>query len=202
MRRQRFVEAFHATAGNEGGSGRLHGDSDLNPDMLARRALVPAAVLVPVVDRSDTLTVLFTRRTDDLPEHAGQICFPGGRIEADDASPEDAALRETEEEIGLPRRHVEVLGRLDDYMTGSGFSITPVVGIVAPPFTLTPHIREVAETFEVPLDFLLDPANHQRRERIIAGRDRHFYAMPYEGYFIWGATAGMLINLCQRLSRS
>jgi len=87
-------------------------------------------------------------------------------------------------------------------MTGSGFSITPVVGVVAPPFTLTPQVREVAETFEVPLDFLLDPANHQRHERIIAGRDRHFYAMPYEGYFIWGATAGMLINLYQRLSRS
>ena len=133
MKRQRFVEAFRATAGGDGSAERLHGDSDLNPEMVARRALVPAAVLVPVVDRSDTLTVLFTRRTDDLPEHAGQICFPGGRIEPDDTSPEDAALRETEEEIGLPRRHVEVLGRLDDYMTGSGFSITPVVGVVAPP---------------------------------------------------------------------
>jgi len=201
MRRRRFVEEFHATAGGQGGADRLHGDSDLNPDMVARRALVPAAVLVPVVDRKDALTVLFTRRTDDLPEHAGQICFPGGRIEPDDASPEDAALRETEEEIGLDRRHIEVLGRLDDYMTGSGFSITPVVGVVAPPFTLTPQVREVAEAFEVPLAFLLDPANHQRHERIIAGRDRHFYAMPYEGYFIWGATAGMLINLYQRLNR-
>jgi 8-oxo-dGTP pyrophosphatase MutT (NUDIX family) len=201
MRRKQFIEEFRATAGRDGAAaGRLRGDSDLNPDMAAGRALVPAAVLVPVVDREDGLTVLFTRRTDDLPEHAGQICFPGGRIEPGDAGPEDAALRETEEEIGLDRRHVEVLGRLDGYKTGSGFSITPVVGLVTPPFTLTPHAGEVAEAFEVPLAFLLDAANHQRHERIIAGRDRHFYAIPYEGYFIWGATAGMLINLYQRLN--
>ncbi|MDX9862991.1 MAG: CoA pyrophosphatase [Rhodospirillales bacterium] len=201
MRRRQFVDWFRATAWREGDDpgGRLRGDSDLDFDTAARRALVPAAVLVPVIDRRDMLTVLFTRRTDDLPEHAGQICFPGGRIESDDASPEDAALRETEEEIGLSRHHVEVLGRLDDYATRSGFSITPVVGMVSPPFALALQAREVAETFEVPLDFLLDSTNHQKHERILAGRDRHFYAMPYEGHFIWGATAGMLINLHQRL---
>jgi len=202
MRRQQFIERFRATAGGPRGAaaGRLRGDSGLDPDLLARRPPVPAAVLVPVVDREDRMTVLFTRRTDGLPDHPGQISFPGGRIEPADASPEAAALRETEEEVGLDRRHVEVLGRLDDYVTGSGFSITPVVGIVEPPFTLTPHAGEVAETFEVPLAFLLDAGNHQRHERVVDGRDRHFYAMPYGGYFIWGATAGMLINLYQRLN--
>lgn len=201
MRRAQFVERFRATAGREGAAaGRLRGDSGLDADLMARRPPVPAAVLVPVIDRGERMTVLFTRRTDGLPDHPGQISFPGGRIEPGDASPEEAALRETEEEVGLDRRHVEVLGRLDDYVTGSGFSITPVVGLVEPPFTLTPHAGEVAEAFEVPLAFLLDAANHQRHERLIDGRDRHFYAMPYGGYFIWGATAGMLINLHQRLN--
>ena len=205
MTRQQFIERFRATAAADGGSAvapaRLRGDADLNPDMAARRPLTPAAVLVPVIDRGPAMTVLFTRRTDHLPDHAGQISFPGGRIEADDASAEAAALRETEEEIGLDRRHVDVLGRLDDYITGTGFAVTPVVGIVEPPFDLEPHAEEVAETFEVPLAFLLDPANHQRHERLINGRDRHFYAMPYGDHFIWGATAGMLINLYQRLNR-
>lgn len=206
MTRQQFIDRFRATAGGNGEAdaapGPLQGDADLNPDMGTGRALTPAAVLVPVIDRGPAMTVLFTRRTDHLPDHAGQISFPGGRIEADDASPEAAALRETEEEVGLDRCHVDVLGRLDDYITGTGFAVTPVVGIVAPPFELEMQAEEVAETFEVPLDFLLDPVNHQRHERIINGRDRHFYAMPYGDHFIWGATAGMLINLYRRLSRS
>lgn len=205
MTRQQFIERFRATAGGNGegdpASGPLRGDADLNPDMLTRRPLTPAAVLVPIINRGPVMTVLLTRRTDTLPDHAGQISFPGGRIEADDASAEAAALRETEEEVGLDRRHVDVLGRLDDYVTGTGFAVTPVVGMIEPPFDLTPQADEVAEAFEVPLAFLLDPANHQRHERIINGRDRHFYAMPYHDYFIWGATAGMLINLYRRLNR-
>jgi len=206
MTRRQFIERFRATApaGLKAGGpvpSRRHGDSDLNPGFEPRRPLMPAAVLIPVVEHPSALTVLFTRRTDHLPDHAGQISFPGGRIEPGDASPEDAALRESEEEIGLDRRRVDVLGRLDEYVTRTGFTITPVVGFVRPPLDLTPAAREVAEAFEVPLSFLLDPANHQRHERAIDGRDRHFHAWSYGDHFIWGATAGMLIDLCQRLGQ-
>ncbi len=158
-------------------------------------SLVAAAVLVPVIERPAGLTVLFTQRTAHLNDHAGQVSFPGGRCEASDASPVFTALRETEEEIGLAPARVEVLGILPEYHTGTGFSVTPVVGLVRPPFELSLDSFEVAEVFETPLSFLLDPANHQRHSMEIGGVLRHYYAMPYEGYFIWGATAGMLVSL-------
>lgn len=158
---------------------------------------VPASVLMAIVDRSDGLSLLLTQRADNLSDHPGQISLPGGRAEAFDASPVDTALRETEEEIGLNRSHIEILGCLPDYVTGSGYHITPVVGLVHPPFALVPDASEVAEVFEVPLAFLMDGANHERRTAEMphgAGR-RMFYSMPYERFFIWGATAGMLRNL-------
>jgi len=157
--------------------------------------LLAAAVLVPVIERPEGLTVLFTQRTAHLNDHAGQVSFPGGRCEATDPSPVYTALRETEEEIGLERGRVEVLGLLPEYRTGTGFSVTPVVGLVRPPFELALDSFEVAEVFETPLSFLLDPVNHQRHSMEIGGVLRHYYAMPYEGFFIWGATAGMLVSL-------
>ncbi len=157
--------------------------------------LTPAAVLMPVIERPEGLTVLFTQRTAHLSDHAGQVSFPGGRCEVTDASPVFTALRETEEEIGLDPELIEILGILPEYRTGTGFSVTPVVGLVHPPFELALDSFEVAEVFETPLAFLLDPANHQRHSMEIGGVLRHYYAMPYEGYFIWGATAGMLVSL-------
>ena len=160
----------------------------------------PAAVLVPVVNRPHGLSVILTRRTDHLNNHAGQISFPGGKVDAVDASPEHAALRETEEEIGLARRHIHVLGRLPDYFIPTGFRVTPIVGWVEPPFELTLDAFEVAEAFEVPLAYVIDPAHRQMQSAMRAGRLRHFYAMPYEGYNIWGATAGMLVVLSRMLN--
>ena len=154
----------------------------------------PAAVLVPVVRRND-LTVLFTRRTPHLQDHAGQISFPGGRTEPGDPSLEATALREAQEEIGLARECVELLGRLPEYVTVTGYRVTPVVGLVSPPLDLRPDPFEVAEIFEVPLAFLLDPANHLRNTVLQEGKRRRYYAMPYREYYIWGATAGMLMNL-------
>ena len=157
--------------------------------------LVPASVLVPIVLRPDGATVLLTERTAHLNDHAGQVSFPGGSAEPHDVDVVATALRETEEEIGLSRSHVEVVGRLPDYPTVTGFNVAPIVGLVHPPFTLTPDPCEVAEAFEVPLTFLLDPANHQRREVTIDGLRRRFIAMPHGPHFIWGATAAMLRNL-------
>lgn len=176
---------------------KVRGDHDLNPGFgpLPEDALRAAAVLVPLVDRPEGVTVIFTQRTAHLTAHAGQISFPGGRMEHVDATPEDTALRETEEEIGLARDHIEILGRLDTYVTRTGFRVTPVVGLVRPPFQLTPDPTEVAEVFEVPLAFILDPANPQRHSRDLQGAKRHFYVFPYQQRFIWGATAGMLVNL-------
>ena len=154
-----------------------------------------AAVLVPIVDRAEGLSVLFTRRTDHLHAHAGQISFPGGAAEEGDGTPEATALRETEEEIGLERSRVEILGRLPEYRTVTGYCVTPVVSIVRQPFELKPDRFEVAEVFEVPLAFLLDPANHRREVMLREGRRREYYSMPYTHYYIWGATAGMLVNL-------
>lgn len=155
----------------------------------------PAAVLVPVVARTDALSVLLTRRTDHLHHHPGQISFPGGRVEKTDTSPVMTALRETEEEIGLDPDRVELLGELPEYFTGTGFRITPVVGLVHPPFALQLDTFEVAEAFEVPLAHFLDPANHQRHRSEYKGRLREYYAMPYGDYFVWGATAGILVSL-------
>jgi 8-oxo-dGTP pyrophosphatase MutT (NUDIX family) len=156
-----------------------------------------AAVLVPLVERDGVLHVLLTQRTDHLANHAGQISFPGGRAEEFDSSPIETALREAEEEIGLSRRHVDIVGVLPEHVTGTGYRVTPVVAIVNPPFELAADPNEVAGIFEVPLAFLMNGANHQRLSvELPEGQGRRsFYAMPYESYFIWGATAAMLRNL-------
>lgn len=160
-----------------------------------RKSHVSAAVLIPLVSRPAQPSVLLTKRTEHLHHHPGQISFPGGRVEEGDASAIDTALRETEEEIGLHRRHVELIGTLPDYLTGTGFRVTPVVGLVTPPFELTLDAFEVAEAFEVPLSHFLDPANHEEHSIVHEGRPRRFHAMPYQGYFIWGATAGIIMSL-------
>lgn len=180
---------------------RLAGPRRLQPveEDAVPQGLTPAAVLVPVIERPEGLTVLLTQRTAHLSDHAGQVSFPGGRCELTDATPVFTALRETKEEIGLDPTLVEVLGLLPEYRIVTGFSVTPVVGLVRPPFELHPDSSEVAEVFETPLAFLLDPANHQRHSMEIGGVMRHYYAMPYEGYFIWGATAGMLVSLYRLL---
>lgn len=152
-----------------------------------------AAVLVPIVAGA-TLSLLLTQRTSHLTSHAGQISFPGGRVEETDVDLVATALREADEEIGLARDRVEVIGTLPKYYTVSNYEVTPVVALVHPPFELAVDPNEVAEAFEVPLDFILDPANHQRRSRPWEGRTRHFYAIPYGPRFIWGATAAMLRN--------
>lgn len=174
---------------------KIRGDHDLNPGFGPPQGLREAAVLVPLVERAEGVTVLFTLRTSTLTAHAGQISFPGGRREPEDRSPEDTALRETEEEIGLSRDRIEVVGQLDTYVTRTGFRVTPVVGLVRPPFALDPDPTEVDEVFEVPLTFILDPANPQRHSRTFMGAERYFYAFPYQQRYIWGATAGMLVNL-------
>jgi 8-oxo-dGTP pyrophosphatase MutT (NUDIX family) len=177
------------------------GDHDLNPgDTPPSTALRPAAVLVPLIERADGMTVLLTQRTPHLSAHAGQIAFPGGRVEEEDADHIATALRETEEEVGLTRDLIEVIGRLDTYVTGTGFEITPIVGLVPPAYTLTLDAFEVADAFEVPLSYILDPRNHNRTERESAGRTRVFFVLPYEGRNIWGATAGMLVNLAEVLT--
>ena len=177
------------------------GDHDLNPGMTPPSAsLRPAAVLVPLIDRPGGMSVLLTQRTPHLSAHAGQISFPGGRIEETDSNATEAALRETEEEVGLPRDHVTVIGRLDTYVTGTGFEITPVVGIVKVPFALAIDPFEVAEAFEVPLSFVVDPNNHRRMTRDFEHRARIFFMLPFENRNIWGATAGMLVNLAEVLT--
>lgn len=180
----------------------LRGDHDLDAVAAAqrgRRPLTPAAVLVPIVLGEPEPTLLLTLRTAHLREHAGQVSFPGGRIEPHDQTPEAAALREAAEEIGLEEASVRLLGRLDTYVTGTGFEVTPVVGLVTPPFALAPDPFEVAEVFEVPLSHFLAPGNRQLMSREFKGQRRQFYAYPYNDYFIWGATAGMLNNLAEIL---
>ena len=159
-----------------------------------------AAVLVPLVPRPVGVQVLLTQRTAHLADHAGQISFPGGRVEAADGSREETALRETEEEIGLPRDRLKILGRLPSYDIPTGFRITPVVGWAQPPFELKLDAFEVAAVFEVPLEHFLDLARFQRREYRFRGRHRHYMAVPFEGRYIWGATAGMLYSLARILS--
>jgi 8-oxo-dGTP pyrophosphatase MutT (NUDIX family) len=150
------------------------------------------------VVRPGGLQVLLTQRTDHLHDHAGQVSFPGGRREQHDASSVETALRETREEIGLAEEFIEVVGLLDDYETGTGFRVTPVVSFVNEGFTLALDSFEVADVFEVPLDYLFDPANHQTRSREFAGRRRKYYVFEYQDRVIWGATAGMLMNLYRR----
>jgi len=175
----------------------IYGDQGTRP---GADRLHAASVLVPIVARPVAPTVLFTQRTAHLKKHSGQISFPGGRAEVTDEGPEHTALRETWEEIGLAPERVELLGRLSDYHTRTGFRVTPIVGIVLPPFDLNPDGNEVAEVFEVPLSFLLDLRNMQRHSREFEGEQRHFFAIDYEGRYIWGATAGMLVNLQRHLS--
>lgn len=177
-------------------------DWDLNPELprpfLADETLVGAAVLVPIVAR-ERLTLILTERTAHLSAHAGQIAFPGGKIDAGDAGPADAALREAREEIGLSAADAEPLGYLEPYRTGTGYLITPVVALVAPGFVPRPDPAEVAAVFEVPLDFLMDQANHRVDRQTWRGAERQFYAMPYEQRYIWGATAGIIRALYRRL---
>lgn len=174
------------------------GDYQLNawpdpPPPLAK----PAAVLVPIVVRGDAATILLTQRRSDMRAHAGQIAFPGGRIDPDDRDPIAAALREAHEEIALPSSVITPLGYLDPYQTGTGYRVVPVVALVTPPFELALCEAEVEDAFETPLDFLMDPRNHKVITRKTDGR--RFYAMPHGERYIWGATAGMLRNLYERL---
>lgn len=170
----------------------------------AGRQPASAAVLVPLVQRDTGLQLLLTRRTDHLRDHAGQISFPGGRVEPEDDGPVATALRETEEEIGLPRRYVEVIGQLPIYATVTAYQVTPVVALVEPGFELQLDAGEVAEAFEVPLNFLMTPAHHEHRRVDFDSGERRFVAMPWQAegreYFIWGATAAMLRNLYRLLS--
>ncbi|KPF67860.1 hypothetical protein IP69_12120 [Bosea sp. AAP35] len=182
---------------------RPRGDHDLQPLPMAapdEKAAIPAAVLIGIVPRPTGPTVLLTLRAATLRRHSAQVAFPGGRVDAVDGSPVITALRETEEEIGLPRSRVQTLGFLDAYLTGTGYRIVPVVGLVEPPFSLTLNVHEVDEAFEAPLSFLLDPANHRREGREWQGLHRTYYAMPFGDRYIWGATAGMIRNLYERLA--
>ncbi len=177
------------------------GDYDFNPEFKpppGERKLIQAAVLVPIIARAEP-TVLFTQRTAHLTRHAGQVSFPGGRVEADDLSPVEAALRETHEETGITAEHVSIAGYMEGYETGTGFAILPVVGVLAESFALLPNPAEVAEIFEVPLAFLLDPKNRERQTREWHGRKREFYAFNHGGHYIWGATAAILVNFAEKL---
>jgi 8-oxo-dGTP pyrophosphatase MutT (NUDIX family) len=179
----------------------VRGDLDLDPDMWARAGVVasrPAAVLVGIVDRPIP-TVLLTQRTSDLSNHAGQIAFPGGKIDPHDDTPLAAALREANEEIGLDKKFVEPIGYLDLYLTFSGFRILPSLARISPAYTMTINHGEVADAFEVPLEFLMAPANHARKSRENRGVTRQYYEMPYEDRYIWGVTAGILRNLYERI---
>jgi 8-oxo-dGTP pyrophosphatase MutT (NUDIX family) len=182
---------------------RPRGDHEMQPQPMAQpdeTAAVQAAVLIPIVLRASGPTVLLTQRAAALRSHSAQVAFPGGRVDAVDGSPVVTALRETEEEIGLAREHVRTLGYLDAYLTGTGYRIVPVVALVEPPFSLTLNAHEVDEAFEAPLDFLLDPANHRREGREWKGLYRTYYAISYRDRYIWGATAGMIRNLYERLA--
>ncbi len=179
-----------------------YGDHRLNPDLrhlIVRPGLRDAAVLIPVVDHGDDATVLLTKRTERMRSHSGQIAFPGGVIDPTDATPEDAALRETTEEIGLGPEDIELVGRMPDYMTGSGYRIAPVLGIVRLDYLVTINEDEVDDVFEVPLSFLMNPANHRRESRIWQEKERYYYTMPYGQRFIWGVTAGIIRTLYERL---
>ncbi|MEM7210868.1 MAG: CoA pyrophosphatase [Pseudomonadota bacterium] len=181
----------------------IRSDFDLNPEIKARQLEIhdarPAAVLCGLRQRGDQLHVVLTERASHLKQHAGQVAFPGGKIDADDLSARDAALREAEEEVALPRGSVRVIGSLDLYMTSTGFQVTPIVAEIDPDWIPVPDPGEVDEVFEPPLDFLMDPANRQRHHHDRLGYRRYFYAMPWQGHYIWGATAGMLKGLSDRI---
>jgi len=200
--RTRLRERLGRTPAAEGDYAFLAG---LPPELSASfshllpAAPIPAAVLIPIVDHAEQLTVLLTQRAADLKNHAGQISFPGGRIESGDAGPLHAALRETEEEIGLERRFVDVIGYLPDHLIISGYRVTPVVALVRPGFELKLDATEVTDTFEVPLGFVLDPANHKARRRKLGEGEIEVYDIPYGERNIWGATAGMIMTLYRLL---
>jgi len=180
----------------------FYGDHRLNPEfmeLIVRPGMRAAAVMIAAVAHPEGATIILTKRTERLRNHAGQIAFPGGSIDPEDASPEAAALRETQEEIGLDPGLIDVLGRLPDYSTGSGFRIAPVLGIIKPGFTLTLNPIEVDAVFEVPLAFLMDPANHAHSSTVWQERERFFYEMPYGDRRIWGVTAGVIRTLYERL---
>jgi 8-oxo-dGTP pyrophosphatase MutT (NUDIX family) len=185
------------------GAPRRSSDYDLLPGGRPPEApagpLPQAGVLCPIVDRGDGLRVILTLRAHHLRMHAGQVAFPGGRLEEGDATLLDAALREAEEEIGLRRDQVEVIGPIDGHETGTGYAVTPFVGFVDPGFVPRPDPSEVAEVFEPPLAFLMDPSNRRLDSRMWKGRRRRYYAMPWEGRYIWGATARMLVALSDRI---
>jgi 8-oxo-dGTP pyrophosphatase MutT (NUDIX family) len=183
---------------------RLAGDwqpEEVNETTLPPVAPIPAAVLVPIINRPSGLTMLLTQRTAHLRDHAGQVSFPGGRCERDDASPQATALRECREEVGIEPAQIEILATLPNYFTGTGFCVTPVVGLVTPPLNLRLDDFEVAEVFEPPLSFLLDPLNYRHHQIELEGALRTYWAVPWQGYFIWGATAGMLVSLRDCLLR-
>jgi 8-oxo-dGTP pyrophosphatase MutT (NUDIX family) len=201
LARSRLRLEVPAALTNPDAQGIRRGDLDLDPALWERagaRATRPASVLVPVVDRAAP-TVLLTQRTAELASHAGQVAFPGGKIEPGDESPLAAALREASEEVGLPPVLVEPIGYLDLYLTLSGFRILPTVARVKPEFTLELNPHEVVDAFEVPLDFLMNPDHHQRKTRDWKGVTREYYAMPFGEHFIWGITAGILRNLYERV---
>jgi len=178
-----------------------HDDYDLHPELRppTQTAAVEAAVLLPIILR-DEPTILFTQRTENLARHSGQVSFPGGRSEASDLSPLETALRETHEETGIDASFVSVAGYLPRYRTGTGFDISPVVGVLSHGFILAPDPREVAEAFEAPLSFFLDPANRRRETRVWGGRERSFYVFTPQGRTIWGATAAILVDFANRLT--
>ncbi len=178
-----------------GDFGRQREPDDVHPT----EPLRAASVLVPLVDHPDETTVLLTERSRHLPSHAGQVSFPGGRVDPTDATPVETALRETLEEVGIPGDFITPIGALDTYETGTGFCILPIVAILRPGFSVTPEPSEVDEAFEVPLSFLMNPKNHERHRTYWKGATREYYAMPYDGHYIWGATAGMIVNLYERL---
>lgn len=179
-----------------------YGDHRLNPDfrhLIVRPNLRDAAVLIPVVDHGSEAHVLLTKRTEKLRSHSGQVAFPGGAVDPTDASPEHAAVRETLEEIGLGAADIEIVGRMPGYVTGSGYRIVPVLGIVRPGYFLTINEDEVDDAFEVPLSFLMDPSNHRRESRIWQEKERFYYTMPFGERYIWGVTAGIIRTLYERL---
>ena len=164
--------------------------------------LTPAAVLIPIILRDSGLHVLLTKRNEHLKHHPGQISFPGGRVDDTDRDVQHTALREAEEEVGLHPRHIDIIGELDQYIVGTGYLVSPIIGIIQPTFKLIRQEDEVAEIFEAPLDFLITPKNFKRYTREFNGKLHHHFAITWQNYFIWGATAGMLRNLSQRLLRT
>ncbi|QDC03150.1 CoA pyrophosphatase [Mesorhizobium sp. 8] len=199
------AEDFRARAAREQAfdMSELYGDHRFNPGhprlYLRDGPLVDAAVLIPVVDRGAEATLLLTKRAETLRSHTGQVAFPGGRIDATDVSPAAAALREADEEVGLESGFVDVIGRMPDYVSGTGYRIAPVLSVVRPGFHLHLNPDEVDTAFEVPLSFLMDPANHRRDSRFWNDLEWFFYEMPYGGNRIWGVTAGIIRTLYERL---